>query len=140
MNTLLSKLPIELQDKIFLSLDFETLEKYRHIQSEYVKEITKYNNYVDAAVDKNLNSVKWLYSQNKLITKEIFNEIISISNIEIVKWIYTKHHYFHTELLELSFKSYDLEIVKYVVDGVNIPVNEMEFIYAILHEHAFDLK
>jgi len=56
----MNKLPQELQDKIYLYLDFETLKKTRTYQSNYVKRITKFNIVNDAAKFGNLDNMKWL--------------------------------------------------------------------------------
>jgi ankyrin repeat protein len=60
-------LPIEIQDKIFLYFDYENLERTRELQSQYVKDRTKYDNLPDVIrnsnCDKFINNVKWLLDQ-----------------------------------------------------------------------------
>ena len=39
------KLPQEVIDNIFLYCDYDTLEKTRHLQSNYVKQYTEFDNF-----------------------------------------------------------------------------------------------
>ena len=61
-------IPIEIQDKIFLYLSFEDLEKSRELQSPYVKDRTKFGTLIDVikyinAKYNGLNNIKWLLNQ-----------------------------------------------------------------------------
>ncbi len=56
-------LPQEILDKIFLYLDYKTLENCRELQSEFVKSTTQYDNFYDAAKNGNLKALKWLKEQ-----------------------------------------------------------------------------
>jgi hypothetical protein len=53
-------IPQELEDKVFLYLDFETLENTRIIQSYYAKKTTKFKDINDATLNNNLDNMKWL--------------------------------------------------------------------------------
>ena len=83
-------LPQELQDKIFLYLDYKTLKNCRELQSEFVKCITQYNNFVDAAKNKNLKNMKWLKDQG-VLWEENENIIFFYAGIngdlQMLKWL-----------------------------------------------------
>lgn len=61
-------LPIEIQDKIFLYLDYESLQNTRDFQSEYVLSKTKFCTYREAILDNNLENIKWLYNKDHIET------------------------------------------------------------------------
>ena len=60
------KLPIEIQDYIFLLCDFNALEHTRKYQSDYVKKCTEYFSF-----DYKLNklNLQWLFYKNKSVSK-----------------------------------------------------------------------
>jgi hypothetical protein len=51
------KIPQEIEDQIFLYLDFETIEITREFQSDYVKQRTKTYSIKTAAKDGNLDEM-----------------------------------------------------------------------------------
>lgn len=83
----MNNLPQELQDKIFLDSDLKTVKELRNLQSDYVKQLTQFDNYNDAIAAGNLENCKWLYSKRVIPNCENFNTAINYENIEIVKWL-----------------------------------------------------
>ncbi len=95
----MKQLPQELQDIIFLYLDFSTLEKCREIQSEFVKSTTMYNNLEDAAKNDNLKNTKWLKDQGYPLKYtdlyyhdpkpplSYFPPIDWSAHVELIRWI-----------------------------------------------------
>jgi len=57
-------LPIEIWDKIWLLCDAETLKKTRELQSNYIKKITEFFTFNDAAINGNFENMKWLKENN----------------------------------------------------------------------------
>ena len=76
-------LPQEIQDKIFLYLNFVDLENTREFQSMHVKQITKYNNYIDAILNRNLENIQWLYYNHYEIDIDIFSMIDMYDQMDI---------------------------------------------------------
>ena len=69
------KLPIEIRDRIFLSLPYNDLKNTREYQSIYVKEVTEYGDIDEAEKNGNLKNMKWLiengYKRKIYITRYI---------------------------------------------------------------------
>jgi hypothetical protein len=80
-------LPIELQDKIFLCLDFETLDNSRIFQSTFVKNVTKYDNINDAARYGTLEGIKWLISRGLQLETSSFLYAAHNWNYKTINWL-----------------------------------------------------
>jgi hypothetical protein len=83
----MKQLPQELQDKIFLYLDYDTLKKCRELQSEFVKSTTQNANFEDAARNGNLRNLKWLKNKGNPWTYFTFIFAVENENLEILKWL-----------------------------------------------------
>jgi hypothetical protein len=69
-------IPIEIQDKIFLYFDYENLERTRELQSNYVKDKTKFStlrgiinciyNFNHVIKYNGLNNIKWLLNDQRV--------------------------------------------------------------------------
>jgi hypothetical protein len=59
--------PVDLQDMIFLASDWKLLNKWRIVQSDYVKRLTEYDNMAKAAHRGNFMNLKWLYNNGYLV-------------------------------------------------------------------------
>lgn len=81
------KLPQEIQDKILLKLDWETLERSRDLQSEYVKNRTQFKTITEAALHGNLENMKWLKSIGCHWDTDVFAVAAAKGNLEIMKWL-----------------------------------------------------
>lgn len=80
-------LPQEIQDQIFLHCDWETLEKSRDLQSEYIKNKTKYNNTKEAALNGNLENIKWLRENDYPWNAETFHYAEKHGNSDNIAWL-----------------------------------------------------
>jgi hypothetical protein len=76
-------LPTELQDKIFLYLSCEELEKSRELQNNYIKVRTKFGTLTDVIKNINtktkytgINNIKWLLKDPRVDPTVHNNEII----------------------------------------------------------------
>ena len=86
-------IPIEIQDKIFLYLSWEELEKSRELQSNYVKDCTKFGTLINVIKNINieyngLNNIKWLLGDPRVDPSSNNNAIQVASkngHTEIVK-------------------------------------------------------
>jgi hypothetical protein len=78
----MANLPIELQDKIFLHLSWEELERTRGLQSPYVKKCTEFNNMADAIKSGNLENVKWLKNAGVPLIMKSFEYLPYSNNSE----------------------------------------------------------
>ena len=136
-------LPQEIQDKIFLYLDYNTLEKTRVLQSDYVKKITRYDNYIDAVNDStdrkwinnngvweaskkgNLDNIKWLLS-NKVAVNDNFSFDGEVA--------------LHDDIFHLMFenakKNDNYEIIKWMLKNLNF--YDMHYIYDIGRDKGFE--
>lgn len=120
-------LPQEIQDKIFLELgpdDFETLERTRVIQSEYVRQCTQFDNMEEAVKNGNLNNMKWLHSQEDEWSNiwdddlEPFIETMNIINndikLTILKWLHRIGRPFDDNIFTEAVRIGDLNIMKWL--------------------------
>jgi hypothetical protein len=84
--------PQEIQDKIFLHCDFETLGKTRCLQSAYVKEYTQFDNFEDAIVAENLKNLLYLSKKMQVCehkrSDHLFILAIRTGNLAIMQWLY----------------------------------------------------
>lgn len=83
-------LPIEIQDCIWLYLDYNMLESFRKYQTDYVKNKTRYKSLLMAKQNNNLPNIIWLKSRlktclpvNENIVKAIMNH--SLESIKLFK-------------------------------------------------------
>lgn len=77
----------ELQDLVFLELTHEDLEKTREIQSDYVQKTRQYKDMNDAALNGNLNCMKWLMQQGHTMDVYTFQNAVLNGNLENMKWL-----------------------------------------------------
>jgi hypothetical protein len=80
-------LPIELQDKIFLYLDFKTLKNTRILQSSYVKKTTESKTMFIAAENGNIDNMKWLLDNGFILNEYTFILAAKNGNLENIKWL-----------------------------------------------------
>lgn len=80
-------LPQEIQDKIFLELDYKTLEISRELQSEYIKHLTEYNSIEKAVDNGNLENTRWLKEQGCPWSSKVFELAALNGNLENMKWL-----------------------------------------------------
>lgn len=132
-------LPIEIQDRIFLYLDLETLRNTRELQSEYVIGKTKYTRYSEAIEDNNCYILDELKKTGKIDKEILRRDLEPGSDFE---WImfhssnYTfcnKHYNCNTDtnsvtfledrylLLTMAIQSKNVEIVDWVLGNYTIP-------------------
>lgn len=67
-------LPTEIWDNIFLYLDYDTLERYRSLQSNYIKRLTQFNSLILAAKHGNIENIKWLFKNS--LYKQVQDKIL----------------------------------------------------------------
>lgn len=127
----MNAIPQEIQDKIFLELGpfggFETLEITRELQSNYVKDCTKFNKLVDVTSS---NNAKWLLSKGVDPTANN-NEAIRMASFKG-----------HTEVVELLLKhpnvdptANDNEAIRYASCHGHTKIVEL---LLSIGEHVFD--
>ena len=80
-------LPQEIQDKIFLEVDFETLKRTRELQSNYINKVTMYDSIREAAKYGNLENMKWLKEQGCPWDSYTFKYAARNGNLENMKWL-----------------------------------------------------
>ena len=80
-------MPQELQDKIFLYLDFKTLKNTRAVQSYYVKKTTEFKDINVAAQNGNLDNMKWLLENGCPWGKFTFYTATKNGNLDNMKWL-----------------------------------------------------
>ena len=105
------KLPIEIVDKIFLMLDYETLQKTRHWQSDYIKKMTQFNNLEEATKNGSLNNMRWLIANGCPLSKQIFSYAVDAENIEIVEWLKENNCPFDQWEYKLALLYYHIELL-----------------------------
>lgn len=117
----MNNLPVELQDKIFLMNSFKDLENSREFQSEYVKEMTAFDNYDEAIEANNLSCMKWLHSKNCRLYQRYFEKVIDLGgNFEILEWLYSVDCSHQQDKIYSLYKITDLNILKLVHEkGMN---------------------
>lgn len=114
------QLPNEIQDQIYLFLDYETLENSRELQSEYIKKVTKWDDYEKAIRDRNLDNVKWLYYQQKLKPKATHLQTAArLGQFEIMKFLYSVNCPMNMYVSQAAAQFGDLEILKWTVKILN---------------------
>lgn len=124
-----TKLPIEIQDKIFLYLDSWTLEKLRPLQSDYVKSITKYNTLYKAAQYGTIENIKWLYSQGDQLEIGVFNKAALSGDLEKIEWLLENDCPYNKELFASAAISGNIKIMDFLYD-LDFPYDERVFINA----------
>lgn len=60
-----SRLPVELEDKIFLYLEYDDLERTREFQSEYIRHLTQFKYFADCIRYKNDECLRFLLTRKK---------------------------------------------------------------------------
>lgn len=73
-----------------LPVDFETLECYRELQSDYIQNITRYNNFIQVAKYGSLENMKWLIKNNCEIDKLTIRIAIINHNFTIADFLISK--------------------------------------------------
>lgn len=81
------KLLQEIQDIIFLNLDYISLDKTRELQSDYIKKVTQRGEISKVALDGNLENMKWLKEQGCTLDTLTFVCAVQNGNLENVKWL-----------------------------------------------------
>lgn len=132
-------LPIEIQDRIFLYLDLETLRNTRELQSEYVIGKTKYTRYSEAIEDNNFYILSELKKTGRIDKEILRRELEPGSDFEWImmhsaNYTFCNKHYdcntntnsvtFHEDsylLLTLAIQSKNIEIVDWVLGNYKIP-------------------
>lgn len=145
-------LPQELEDQIFLYLDFKDLEATRPLQSEYVKRITKYQTLNEAIENKNDDCLKYLLEQEYIeiffiLENLLFNCIrwsnISAFNIIFLRTKRTSCKFLLKSLVCISTRHRNSKFLKHIIslggeieseivieEGVNI--KNVEFLNTVL--------
>lgn len=119
------ELPIEIQDKIFLFCDYSTLQYSREFQSEYIRKISQFKDYIQAAKAGNLHCIKLLYRTNNYeLSSSDFKDIIRNCNLEIVRWLYSVECFLTDSVLLIAVENPDVEVIKYLHYEIGIPVSE----------------
>lgn len=113
----------EIQDKIFLELGpfegFETLERTRELQSQYVQNCTKFNTYNEAILNNHvaatvLDNVKWLKYWSCPFDEYTSSEATTIGNLELLKYLHEVGCPINQETMHCAIRFGDLEIIKYL--------------------------
>ncbi len=117
------KLPQELEDIIFLNLNFDTLVECREIQSAYVKKCTEYNSFGIAAEKGNLHCIRYLFSQglkpSKYYSFNLMNEAADNGHLEIVIWLHeNRTEGCTTWAMDYAAKNGHLEIVNFLKENI----------------------
>ncbi len=110
----MSVLPQELQDKIFLYLDYSTLVDCKELQSPFVQKYTEFDTLYEAVKNGNTNNVKYLIEQRKILERDIdivshakmYNqdEILKYLNENRNKYPYINRMFLFDEIVENSTK------------------------------------
>ena len=134
---MLFKLPQEIQDKIFLLLDWDTLSKTRELQSDYVKHRTESYDINHIIQTGNLENLKWLFTEEIFndirysFINCIFNDAIENDKFEIVKWMLYKFKKHPSGLFDFftfnrAVENGNLEIMKLLLEN-SCPLNFLVF-------------
>ena len=113
-------LPVELQDKIFLYCDFNTLKKTRELQSKYIKDLTKFDNYTDAIRAKNLDCMKMLYRSGFDIPGSSIKELLKTGTLEMVIWFYEVDYHINYHFMELVACNPDVRVIDFLFNKLNV--------------------
>lgn len=87
----MNNLPVELKDKIFEYVDYNTLCNTRPLQSEYIQHKTRYKSYFTCIKNGgSLDNLKWIY-ENDLdeFNTFIYEKAIRFCNFEAIKWFWS---------------------------------------------------
>lgn len=112
------KLPQEIEDKIFLYLDYKTLSKARDLQSGYVKRITQFYNIYEAAKVGNLVNIKWVLNGEFIYTGNALLMAVYSGNLNNMKWIYenTKCGYYTYDIFGEAVRNGNLDNMKWLLE------------------------
>ena len=131
-----NNLPEEINDKIFLAMDWYELEKIREIQSDYVKQTTRYRMIYNAMPHINLNNIRWIYGNfndnryfHKLapsISYDIFEYVARYGNLEIMKFLAKEGCVWNEKTLKSAIFSENLDCIKWLLKNGSL-WNEWSF-------------
>jgi hypothetical protein len=112
----MSVLPQELQDKIFMYLDYSTLVECRELQSPFVHKWTEFDTLDKAVKNGNTNNVKYLIEQRKILERDIVivcyakmynqDEILKYLNENRNNHPYINRMFLFDEMVENGKKTY----------------------------------
>jgi len=116
-----TQLPREIIDKIFLYLDFKTLQNTREIQSDYVKKCTEFDSASIAAFNGNIMNMKWLiyndYKENYRY-HYAFKYCMFNDDVETIKWFIEKGFKCDKYLITLTERFGNVEIINLIKNNI----------------------
>lgn len=140
MTTLTNRLCVDIEDMIFQYLDFETLEKTRHLQSDYVKMVTQYGHINWAVKNNNLLNAKWLKQIGQEFDILTVFYAISNDNKPMILWLEENNCHLLAEKATAGAAAMgNLELVKWL-HGRGYKCNERTFALASYHGHLNVMK
>lgn len=135
------KLPQEIQDDIFLLLDFETLERFRPLQSDYVKNITECGTFLDAAEFGTIENIKWLLYNKYPYDENVFAYVALRGNIKDMQWLYDNNFPRNEKTFEYACHSSDnrVELFNWLKER-EFPMDIMMLENALFYSNADNLN
>lgn len=132
-------------DMIFLYCDWDTLDKTRNLQSNYVKNITEYNDMKYAALYGNFTNLKWLYFNGSILYHNVFEYAAKNTKsniIEILSWLKEKKCPYRSETLYYNYMHINIDILRWLNNNV-IPFDDFECNYKLvdfyINDTSFDI-
>ena len=131
---LFKNLPNEINDKIFLYLDFESLEKTRIFQSNYVKKVTQYETLLEAVRNGNLDNIKHLCKKDHVWDKYTFPYASINGNLDNMKWLLINGCPWNIGTFVYAIMNGCLENICWLYEN-KCPWDERVFLCAMLHNN-----
>lgn len=129
-------------DMIFLYCDWDTLNKTRKLQSNYVKNITEYNDMKYAALYGNFKNLKWLYFNGSILYHNVFEYSAKNTKsniIEILSWLKEKKCPYRSETLYYNYMHIHIDILRWLNNNV-VPFDDFDCDYKIVDIYINDTE
>jgi len=107
----------DIVDMIFLACDMDELSRTRTIQSDYVKELTEYNDMKYAALYGNFMNLKWLYKKGAILYHSVFQYAAKNTKpnaIQILTWLKEKNCPHSSDMLYYSYMHIPIDISRWL--------------------------
>lgn len=113
----MSKIPVEIMDKIWIQLDFDTLKNTRAFQSEYIKRVTECDDMKTAAENNNLKNMKWIYQNGAILDSCVFTRAVQTGNLKMIKWLHANRCRHNQQTLTAAVDFGDITNIKYLINN-----------------------
>jgi hypothetical protein len=110
-------LPQELQDQIFLWLDYETLCETRAFQSRHIKKCTQFSNYRDAIQNNNILNMEWLLERGRPWSWRTFYIAAKSGNLDIMKWLKKNGCPWNSDTFYMATDFGNQQVIKWLIDN-----------------------